>query len=221
MNILKYTSIMLLLGLFCFAESYASRDVALVLKVSGKAEIKSGSSDWTTLKRGTRLNGGDEIRTGDETLVAIVFTDDKSMLKVRSQSQVTIHGDRSESGIKKRINMGIGQLWANVTKGGAGFRIETPTGVAAVKGTEFYVNLGLDGLMEVIGVEGLVQLGGRVGNVNVGPGQIGILEKGKLPILGRAEDIPSWGALTEDEKKIVIEFLDDEGNKKYLKLKFQ
>ena len=188
---------------------------------SGKAEIKSGSSGWKTLNRGTRLNGGDQIRTSDETLVAIVFTDDKSMLKVRSQSQVTIHGDRSKTGIKKRINMGIGQLWAKVTKGGAGFRIETPTGVAAVKGTEFYVNLGLDGLMEVIGVEGLVQLGGRLGNVNVGAGQKGVLEKGKLPLLNKAEDIPDWGALTEDEKRIVIEFLDDEGNKKYLKLKFQ
>ena len=221
MKILKYTSILLLLGLFCFTNVYASRDVALVLKVSGKAEIKSGSTGWTPLGRGTRLHGGDQIRTGDQTLVAIVFTDDKSMLKVRSQSQVTINGERSKAGVTKRINMGIGQLWAKVTPGGAGFRIETPTGVAAVKGTEFYVNLGLDGLMEVIGVEGIVQLGGRLGNVNVGAGQKGVLEKGKLPLLGQAEDIPSWGALTEDEKEIVIEFLDDEGNKKYLKLKFQ
>jgi hypothetical protein len=221
MKILKYTSIILLLGLFGFTDVYASKDVALVLKVSGKAEIKSGSASWKSLRRGTRLHGGDQVRTGDQTLVAIVFTDDKSMLKVRSKSQVTIHGERSKTGIKKRIDMGIGQLWAKVTKGGAGFRIETPTGVAAVKGTEFYVNFGLDGLMEVIGVEGLVQLGGRLGNVNVGAGQKGILEKGKLPLLGKADDIPSWGALTEDEKKIVIEFLDDEGNKKYLKIKFK
>lgn len=218
--ILRKIALFCSLFLFLTTPLWANKDVALVLKVSGEAEVKKGNNSWQPLRRGTRLDGGNQIRTSDQSLVAVVFTDDKSLIKIRSNSEVTIHGAREKTGIAKKIDMGVGQLWAKVTPGGRDFRIETPTGVAAVKGTEFYVNL-IDGLMEVIGVEGLVQLFNDQGSVNVGAGQRGVLQRGQAPAVEPAREVPDWGELSEDEKEIVIEFEDDEGNKKYLKLKFQ
>lgn len=221
MNSPKIFFIGLSLFLISAPALFADKDVALILKVSGTAEIKTQNTNWKPLKRGTRLNGGDQVRTGKQSLVAIVFTDDKSLMKIRSISQVTIHGERSKSGIQKRINLRLGQLWAKVKPGSSDFRIETPTGVAAVKGTEFYVNFTIDGLMEVIGVEGQVQLSNKMGNVIVGARQKGILQAGQIPRLIPVDAVPNWGALTGDEKEILIELIDEEGNKKNLRIKFQ
>jgi hypothetical protein len=213
--------ILILLSVLFTSQAMADRDVALILKVAGKAELKTQTSNWKPLKRGARLNGGDQIRTGENTLVALVFTDDKSLMKIRSSSELTIHGTRSKSGIKKRIDMKIGQVWSRVTPGGAGFRIETPTGVAAVKGTDFYTYLLQSGLMEVFGVTGLVELFNNLGKITIGPGQKGVLEKGGKPRFDKTNGTPSWGPLTDDEQEIILEFINDEGTIKYMKLKIQ
>ncbi|NIA29154.1 MAG: hypothetical protein GWP06_04470 [Actinobacteria bacterium] len=199
----------------------ASRDVALVLKVKGNARLKSPKRNWALLRKGKRLQGGDKVRTGEESLVAIVFTDDKSMMKIHSESEVSIKGERTKKGIRKKIFMNLGQLWARINPKGGGFQVETPSGIAAVKGTEFYLFRDATGQMTVIGIKGLVELFNDMGKVLVGKGQTGILKKGIKPQLKKTVKVNDWAKEDSDENEIQIEFENKDGVKKNLKIRYK
>lgn len=198
--------------------------IAFVRKASGDAEyLKLKSSHWETLRRGARLNSGDRIRTGDGSLVAIVFTDDKSMMKIRSYSDVTIKAKRSPRTFSKRIFAQFGELWFKITSGNNRFALETPTGIAAVKGTEFYALVDKEGATTIIGIEGLVELITQAGRALLKGGNTGKFASGETPEIKKSEpdEVPDWGEETAGDKTLEMEFQDDKGNKKKLKIKFK
>jgi hypothetical protein len=198
-----------------------TRDLALVLKVTGDAKVKAGYRNWSQLAKGQRLNSGDKIKTGDDALVALIFTDDKSMLKIRSDAEVSLGGERTSKGITKRLAMDVGQMWAKVNPKGAGFRLETPSGVAAVKGTEFYGVVDSFGNTTIIGIDGLVELLNEFGSVLVGKGQTGQITKGEKPDVGGSGQFDDWSDMDQKEGLIEIEFENADGMKKQLEIEYR
>lgn len=204
------------------------KDIALVLKTTGQVQINSNQGKWQNAVRGARLNAGTEVRTGEQALAAIVFTDDKSLLKVRGNSKVVINGKRevAASGgqrIAKTIAMEFGELWAKVTKGTAPFRVETPSGVAAVKGTIFYTAIGADGKMYIICLDGIVELINSLGSVLVKAGQTGVAGPNLAPEShpSTPEEMPNWANDSNGNGEIEIEFQDQNGQKKKLKIRYE
>lgn len=199
------------------------KSIALVMKVGGTAKInRLSSGGWENLRMGARLNSGDRIKTAKDALVAIMFTDDRSLMKIRSLSLVTIKARKEKQTISKRIFASFGELWFKVTKGARNLRLETPSGIAAVKGTEFYALITKNGKMKIIGIEGIVELYNKLGSVLVKAGQTGQLVDGK-PIVGKSDpsQIPNWAENAKKEQELQLEFEDSNGNKKTLKIIFQ
>lgn len=202
--------------------SAGDKDVAVVIKVKGEAQIKSENGKWENLKLGRRLISGDVVKTGTTSLVAIVFTDDKSMLKIRSSSEFKVEGERDEKGIKKKLSMGVGQLWAKINPKGSGFRMVTPSGVAAVRGTEFYAIVDSEGRTTLIGIEGIVELINELGRILVSEGQTGFLEKDIKPSSEQTKTFDDWAESDETGGNwIEIEFENDDGTKKKLRINYQ
>ena len=133
--------------------------IAVTTKVKGLVEIMPiGNNNFANLKPGTILSDGDKIRTGSSGFTAIIFIDDKSTLKLKENSEAVITGQRSARSIAKKINMDVGTVRATVNKQNSNFVIQTPTSVASVKGTDFWmITDPVDGDL-VIGLEGLVTL---------------------------------------------------------------
>ena len=133
--------------------------IAVTTKVKGLVEIMPiGDDNFANLKPGTILSDGDKIRTGSSGFTAIIFIDDKSTLKLKENSEAVITGQRSARSIAKKINMDVGTVRATVNKQNSNFIIQTPTSVASVKGTDFWmITDPVDGDL-VIGLEGLVTL---------------------------------------------------------------
>tara|TARA_B100001121_G_C18507827_1_gene535166 strand:+ start:81 stop:749 length:669 start_codon:yes stop_codon:yes gene_type:complete len=133
--------------------------IAVTTKVKGLVEIVPiGKDNFANLKPGTILSDGDKIRTGSSGFTAIIFIDDKSTLKLKENSEAVITGQRSARSIAKKINMDVGTVRATVNKQNSNFVIQTPTSVASVKGTDFWmITDPVDGDL-VIGLEGLVTL---------------------------------------------------------------
>ena len=133
--------------------------VAVTTKVKGLVEIMPvGKDNFSNLKPGTILADGDKVRTGSSGFTAIIFIDDKSTLKLKENSEVIINGQRSARSIAKKINMDVGTIRATVNKQNSNFVIQTPTSVASVKGTDFWmITDPVDGDL-VIGLEGVVSL---------------------------------------------------------------
>ena len=133
--------------------------IAVATKIKGLVEIMPvGKKDFTKLKPGTILSDGDKVRTGSKGFAAIIFIDDKSTLKLKEDSEAVITGQRSAASISKKINMDSGTVRATVTKQNTDFVIQTPTSVASVKGTDFWLITNSETGDQIIGIEGIIGL---------------------------------------------------------------
>tara|TARA_Y100000816_G_scaffold275987_1_gene244719 strand:- start:112 stop:777 length:666 start_codon:yes stop_codon:yes gene_type:complete len=142
-----------------FISHIQGNKVAVTTKVKGLVEIMPvGEENFSNLKPGTILADGDRIRTGSSGFTAVIFIDDKSTLKLKENSEAVINGQRSARSIAKKINMDVGTIRATVNKQNSNFVIQTPTSVASVKGTDFWmITDPVDGDL-LIGLEGVVSL---------------------------------------------------------------
>ena len=149
----------LLITILFIGSNLTASKIAVATKVNGVVEIMPvGQKDFSKLKPGTILSDGDKIRTGNPGFAAIIFIDDKAILKLKGDSEATIAGQRTSASISKKINMDSGTVRATVTKQNVDFVIQTPTSVASVKGTDFWLISDPISGDEIIGLEGIVNL---------------------------------------------------------------
>jgi len=148
----------ILLSSIIFSFVFANK-IAVATKIKGMVEIMPvGKKDFANLKPGTILSDGDKIRTGSKGFAAIIFIDDKSTLKLKENSEAVITGQRSAASISKKINMDVGTVRATITKQNTDFVIQTPTSVASVKGTDFWLVTDPEDGDQIMGIEGIVGL---------------------------------------------------------------
>ena len=149
---------LIVFSVFFVSIAFGSK-IAVATKVKGLVEIMPiGKSEFFDLKAGTILSDGDKIRTGKSGFAAIIFIDDKSTLKLKGDTETVISGQRTAASISKKINMDSGTVRATVKKQNTDFVIQTPTSVASVKGTDFWLLTDPVAGDQVIGIEGIVGL---------------------------------------------------------------
>ena len=149
-----------LLVLLLFSTLESADKIAVTMKVYGTVDIEqSGSSGLSALKPGTILSDGDRIMTGKNGFAALIYIDDKSMVKIMGNTEVIIKGRLSAGSIAKQVNIDHGTLRAQIQKQRKGdFVIQSSTSVASVKGTDFWmISDPVTGDI-LIGLEGLVNL---------------------------------------------------------------
>ena len=161
-------SILLIILLTASQFGLAQR-IAIATKAMGAVEInKKAQPGYKTLKAGTILEDGDGIRTGSDGFVLLIFIDDKSQLKVKGDSEVTISGKKIASAISKNVRMDNGTVRAQVNKQRKGeFVIQSTTSVASVKGTDFWFIANSEVGDMIIGLEGIVDLFNVISGLNV------------------------------------------------------
>ena len=131
----------LILCLCIFTSVMASSKIAIAIKVKGKVSvIQKGSPEKQSLKPGTALSDQDKILTGKDGFAAIMYLDDKTVVKLLGNSDLTVAGNRTGGKINKSLDIKYGKIAASITpQKGNEFRIATPTSVASVKGTELTI----------------------------------------------------------------------------------
>ena len=161
-------SILLIILLTASQFGLAQR-IAIATKAMGDVEInKKAQPGYKSLKAGTILEDGDGIRTGSDGFALLIFIDDKSQLKVKGDSEVTISGKKIASAISKNVRMDNGTVRAQVNKQRKGeFVIQSTTSVASVKGTDFWFIANSEEGDMVIGLEGIVDLFNAISGLNV------------------------------------------------------
>lgn len=205
----------------------AAGRVAVITKVKGAVEIRStGKDDYGAVNPGTVLFDGDFIRTGANGFLVLVYLDDKSMLKVKGNTGVEIKGKRTGGGISKKVNMTGGTLKADVSKQRRGdFVVTTPTSVASVKGTSFWMVSTPGSDDQVYGLEGLVELLNQVSGTVVTVGADQTATSSTDGTIGVEPTVA--GAVPEDEdeaaaemKELRIRFQDADGTERILIIKY-
>jgi len=209
--------------------TYANEKIAVATKVIGKVEVgKNTPVEYLRIKPGTILENGDRIRTGNNGFVAVIFIDDKSVLKIKENTELEITGKLSANEIAKQINMDIGTVRAKVEKqNNTKFIIRTPTSVASVKGTDFWLIsdpltgdqlIGLEGavnLMNILSGVSMDVFNGKTGNSTIdGALNVSATNVRNIPVDPETEEVESGSEL-----KIYLERPD--GTQKSVIIKYQ
>ena len=202
-----------------------SKDLALVLKSKGDVKIKhSATNKWATGTRGIRLNSGDVVKTAKNSIAAVMFTDDKTLLKVRENSTLAIKGKRENKSIAKRIFCSVGKFWLKATKQKKQLLVETPSGVAAVKGSAASFTITTDETVVVV-TDGIFELFNKFGKILVGLGETGKLKRDGKPIKYKSTEKEKQDAKDDEdlpvEKELKFKFLDSQKNEKNLIIKYK
>ena len=211
-------SILTLSILLCF--TYAGEKIAIVTKIIGKAEYIRGQNSSKSLNKGLIIESGDVISTFKGGFVALIFIDDKSALKIKEKTKITVNGKKGSRKISKKINLSNGTVRAQVEKN-KDFIIQTSVSVASVKGTDFWVISDKKIGDSVIGLQGTVSLSNRISGekIDISAGITGIsstngsLQSFKSDPKNTPIDLDQSD---NEDKKLEIIFKDSAGKKKKL-----
>ena len=213
---------------FLISSIFAQDQMAVTTKVFGNVEIfkKKGSS--VELKQGSILSIGDQIKTSRGSFAAIIFIDDRSVLKIKENSTLTLNGQRKRGSISKEINLQGGSLRAQVTDNNRkNFTIESSVSVASVKGTDFwFINDKDNGQDFIHGLDGLIELTNKNSglSVDIEAGITGFSNiDGNLQTKKTDPKILPADEVDPESKtnSIEIEFLDSTGKKKKLIINYR
>ena len=140
----------------------ASNDgIALITKSKGSVEYEKndGTVIKDNLKKGMSLFNEDRIKTGANGFAKYLYLDDGSMIKVHKNAEVYIYGAINQRSIIKQINVAGGNVKFEVSKqGNDDFTVITPTSVATVKGTDFWLESDEEDGDQFFGLSGLVNV---------------------------------------------------------------
>jgi len=146
---------------FVFSGNLFSQSVAVVTKVKGNVEVRDGDSgaSFNMVKAGELLSDEDFVRTGANAFAVLIYLDDKSMVKLKGNTNLSIRGKRTGKGLEKNLELTGGTVKAVVSKQRRGeFKITSPTSVASVKGTSFWIVTNSQTGDVVYNEEGVVQV---------------------------------------------------------------
>ena len=140
-------------ALFSAANLHAETVAAKVFSVAGTVEFAGpGSSNYAPLKKGDVLPIGSTVRTGDDG-IAVIITTGKSAIQVGNSSIVKINklafaksgGAVTENTANLQLTSGVvSALIDPSTPKVTDFKVQTPEGAAAARGT-FYAVLVYNG----------------------------------------------------------------------------
>lgn len=171
-----------ILFIILFSLIYSNQTIGLVTKTKGKVEYQKFSEKKfsTNIFKGLGLYGDDRIRTGENGFSIYRYLDDASSIKILKNSDIRIEGRIKSRSIVKNVEINNGILNFNIdNQADEYFTIVTPTSVATVKGTEFWLICNGPEGDKFLGVEGEVE----VKNI----------ESGRIVILTQDSQVVSTG----------------------------
>ena len=166
-------SLYIIIMMLATTSALEAQVIARLVKSEGRVHFKRlGASTFSEqAKPGAPIKNGDEIKVGEEGFAAVIYLDDRSILKVRENTKFSFMDTRNS----RTIDVTHGTVLNDIKKEGRtkDFRIQTPVSVASVKGTQFAAIVSLSGVDQFICKEGLFEVLNMVSGetVNVAAGQ--------------------------------------------------
>jgi tetratricopeptide (TPR) repeat protein len=156
----------------------AADPAAQVVSVEGKGEFREASeSGWHGAAPKQPLFPTNFVRTLDVSKMSILFSD-RTQLALGANSTLQI----KEAGPKTVVNLNKGKSWTQSKTTPNGLIMETPSALAAIRGTDWEMVVDDDGVATLSVFSGEVELYNDQGTVSVGPREQARAEKGRAPV---------------------------------------
>jgi tetratricopeptide (TPR) repeat protein len=171
------------------AEPAVARITSLQNTVEARA---AGKTSWAPATLNQPLQGHDRVRTGPASRASLLYAD-QTLHRLNEKSEVEIlPPDGGSPGVLKVLS---GQHYFSSRTPKDFGRIETPTVTAAIKGTEFMVDVAENDTVTITMLEGVVEASNAQGSLEVRPGEQAYVEPGKAPVrrtLVHPRDAVAW-----------------------------
>jgi VCBS repeat-containing protein len=166
--------------------------------------MKEGTDDYEPAGPEMELDIGDVIKTGDDSGAEITFFDGSTMeLEAGTEIEILSLDLACDTGITTiTLEQTMGTTISRVTKlldPGSSYEIETPTGVAAVRGSTMIVTVGGNGTTLITNEEGNVYAIGQGVELLIPEGRTGIIESNQEPELVNNPPVAEGDTATTDE----------------------
>lgn len=175
------------------ADSGAAARLAKVAATQNIVESRrAGTEAWAAAVSNEELYANDRVRTGAASRAAILYADD-TLHRIDEKSEVEIVPPRGDDGGLLKV-LG-GRHYFSSRKPKQFGRVETSTVTAAIKGTEFAVDVAGDGTTTITMIEGVVLASNPYGSIEIGAGERALVEPGKAPVRSvvvRPRDAVAW-----------------------------
>lgn len=132
----------------------ASANIGGINKVTEPAYRMPAGKQFHNAADKELIAWGDSLKTGPKGFMGILFQDG-SMVKMAGNTEVMLAEPDGAKGTRK-INMKFGDLWAKIVRSDQGLEVRTPSAVASVKGTSFWVMVTPGGDTRLMCQEGIV-----------------------------------------------------------------
>jgi len=148
--------------------------------------IKAGTDSWTEASAGITVELGDTLRAGDDARAEITFFEGSTIeLEAGTEVEVVELGIVEETGSTIiRLKQNIGNTVSRVSKLAdvhSTYEVETPTAIAAVRGSIMFVRVREDGVTAVGNGEGSVSVSAQGEEVPLPEGTYSTVEQGQPP----------------------------------------
>ena len=222
----KIALIFSILIIFAASAVMAAREpVAIVIKAKGKVFlVPEGSKKGKLVRRGTKIYNKQNILTKAKSYAIVKFIDNGGVVRIQANSFCRFEGKKKKKSLSKNIFLELGSIFNRVFKNKGDYRVSTPTSVASVKGTKFWVKQKYKGATYYFGEEGIVEISNGRGVALLKAGMTGIVESpNSKPIVRktRKNEKPTLEGEEENPDEFRLEFEDAQGNIKELKFKLR
>ncbi len=157
--------------------SVASAGIAEIIDVSGNGEYRQdGETVWRTAKPKTQLEPAWWIRTGPASSIALLV-DPQTQMKLGPNTVFQLKKEEKAAGTT--LNLRQGRAWSQSKQ--ASVKMETPSAIAAIHGTDWEMVVDADGRSTLTVLHGTVSIGNEHGSVTIGNGEQALVEPGKAP----------------------------------------
>jgi tetratricopeptide (TPR) repeat protein len=171
----------------------AGEQAAKVASLQNQVETRTNGGDsWKASALNQPLHAQDRIRTGPASRAAILYSD-QTLQRINEKSEVEIlPPSAGNPGVLKVLS---GTHYFSSRKPKDYSRIETPSVTAAIRGTEFVVEVGEGGVTTITMLEGVVAASNEHGSLTVTAGEQAYVQPGQAPqkrIVVRPRDAVAW-----------------------------
>jgi hypothetical protein len=175
--------------------AHAEDAVGSVASLDGRAEAqRSSEATWNALSPGDPVYLNDRLRTLADSRLKVLFGED-AVVTLGAKSELTVDQQvvPQDGGTQSYFSVLVGTVRALVSERygapGGSFEMETPTAVAAVRGTEFVLSHSvMADETTVLGLASTTLVRAQIDSegtsvVELGPGEVTVVKRGAYPIV--------------------------------------
>ncbi|WP_171161106.1 tetratricopeptide repeat protein [Usitatibacter palustris] len=160
----------------------AAPAAAEIASLDGKGEFREVSQlAWKPAAVKQSLFATNYVRTGDGSRMGILFPD-RTQLRLAPNSTLQIKETAGTKDAATTINLNSGRSWVQSKTAPKGLIMETPSALAAIRGTDWEMAVDAEGRATLSVFSGEVEFYNEHGRVLVARNEQALAEKGKAPV---------------------------------------